>query len=135
MSNINSIIGGCNNTVTGSTAIIGGHNNTAIGICGPQGLYGTIGVTGMQGTSGPAGYMTDWKQIIMDKYNNRFIIKTEYNNNMTFAPTNIIIDIKTGEEYKFQPSNMSDIMNETDRFIQRLIIEIRDQKITNIING
>lgn len=134
MSNINSIIGGCNNTVIGSTSIIGGQNNIAIATCGSQGLYGTIGVTGMQGTSGPAGYITDYKQIIMDKYNNRFIIKTDYDT-ISFTPTNIIIDNNTGEEYKFQPSNMYDIMNETDQFIQELIISIREEKITNIING
>ena len=131
MSNINSIIVGSNNISIGSNAIIGGSNNISIGTCGSQGLYGAIGHKGVQGQ---AGYMTDWKQIIMDKYNNRFIIKTEYDDTMTFAPTNIIIDNNTKEEYKFKPKS-SDIMNETDNYIQQLIISIRDHKITNIING
>lgn len=126
------IIGGCNNISIGSTAIIGGQNNTTIGTCGSQGLYGTIGSTGQKGTAGPAGYqITDWKEELMKKYP-RFTIKTEYDV-MTFAPT-IIIDNNTKEEYKFKPKSV-DIMNETEQFIQQLIIEIREGKINDIING
>lgn len=140
----NTIIAGSNNTVSaqglcgssqyigrGITTITGGQNNTVIGTCGYSSIGGATGITGHQGTAGPGGYMTDWKQIIMNKYP-RFTIKTEYDV-MTFAPTNTIIDNRTNKEYKFQPY-MSDIMNETDKYIQRLIIEIREDKINNIIN-
>ena len=133
MSNINSIIVGSNNISIGSNAIIGGSNNISIGTCGSQGLYGAIGSTGLKGTAGPAGYqITDWKEELMKKYP-RFTIKTEYDV-MTFAPTNIIIDNNTKQEYKFQPQSIS-IDNETEQFIQQLIIEIREGKINDIING
>lgn len=133
-----------------NNTIIGGINNISIGTCGSQGMTGSIGacgsigigssigiggITGHQGLRGQAGYqITDWKEDIQNKYQNRFTIKTEYDV-MTFAPTNIIIDNNTNEEYKFKPSNMSDIMNETDRYIQQLIIEIREGKINDIINA
>ena len=94
---------------------------------------GQAGTTGHQGTSGPQGYMTDWEEDMMKKYP-RFTIKTEYDA-MTFSPTNIIIDNRTNEEYKFKPQFTSNIMNETDQFIQGLIITIREDKINNIING
>ena len=100
-------------------------------------IYGSGGHTGITGHPGPGGYqITDWKDELMKKYP-QFTIKTEYDA-MTFAPTNTIIDNRTGEEYKLTPSNisnMSDIINETDLFIQKLIITIRDEKITTIING
>lgn len=129
----NTIIVGSNNISIGSNAIIGGQNNISIGTCGSQGLYGTIGSTGHQGTAGPAGYqITDWKEELMKKYP-RFTITTEYDV-MTFAPNNKIIDNNTKEEYKFKPKSV-DIMNETEQFIQQLIIEIREGKINDIING
>jgi hypothetical protein len=100
--------------------------------------YGSGGQAGYQGSSsGSAGgfQITDWKEDIQKKYNNRFIIKTDYDS-MSFTPTNIIIDTtKTNKEYKFIPNSMSNIVNETDLFIQTLITTIRDEKITNIING
>lgn len=134
----NTIIGGYNNIAIGTCGSIGMTGSIgiggSIGTCGSQGLHSVIGTTGHQGTAGPGGYMTDWKEDIQKKYNNRFTIKTEYDV-MTFSPTNIIIDNNTNEEYKFKPSNMSDIMNETDRYIQQLIIEIRDEKINDIFNG
>lgn len=123
------IIGGINNISSTCGSIVGGINNI-ISTCG--GHTGLTGITGHQGTVGPQGYMTDWKEDMMKKYP-RFTIKTEYDV-MTFAPTNIIIDNNTNEEYKFKPSNMSDIMNETEQFIQGLIITIRDEKINNIFN-
>jgi len=95
--------------------------------------YGSGGVAGHQGTAGPGGWITDWKEDMMKKYP-RFTIKTEYDDK-TFSPTNIIIDNRTNEEYKFKPQFTSDIMNETEQFIQGLIITIRDEKITTIING
>jgi hypothetical protein len=124
----------------------------SIGTCGSIGIngYSGIGITGLQGTTGPRGYqITDWKEDMMKKYP-RFTITTEYEDShrkfgMTFAPTNIIIDThevrvskdtnNTRQEYKFKPSNISDIMNETEQFIQRLIITIREDKINTIING
>ena len=80
---------------------------------------------------------------MMKKYP-QFTIKTEYDDK-TFSPTNIIIDThevrvskdtnRTNEEYKFKPQFTSDIMNETEQFIQGLIITIRDEKINDIFNG
>jgi len=96
--------------------------------------YGSGGVSGHQGTSGPGRYqITDWKEDMMKKYP-RFTIKTEYDP-MTFAPTNKIIDKRTNKEYKLTLTSISDIMNETDLFIQQLIVTIRDKKINDIING
>jgi hypothetical protein len=119
---MSSIIGGCNNTATSTcSSIIGGQ--------------GPIGTCGSIGTQGQAGYqIIDWKEKIMKKYHNRFIIQTDYDT-MSFAPTNIITDTRTNKEYEFKPNNISDIMNETDRFIQGLIIEIRDEKLNTLING
>lgn len=87
-----------------------------------------------QPTSGPSAMITDWKEELMRKYNNRFIIKAEYDSK-TMAPNNIIIDNNTNKEYKFKPKSIFDIMNETDNYIKQLIISIRDHKITNIINA
>ena len=104
-----------------------------IKLSGHQGIHSTIGSTGLQGTAGPAGYqITDWKVELRKKYP-RFTIKTEYDF-MTFAPTNTIIDNNNNIEYKFKPQSMSDIMNETDSYIQQLIIKIREDKITDIID-
>jgi hypothetical protein len=117
----------------------------SMGTCGSIGIngYSGIGITGHQGTAGPQGYMTDWKEDMMKKYP-RFTIKTEYDA-MTFTPTNIIIDNNTQKEYKFKPQSgttatitaggVTTIMNETEQFIQRLIVTIREDKINNIING
>ena len=126
---------------------------STIGTCGSIGSQGSIGTTGLQGTQ-----ITDWKEDMMKKYP-RFTITTEYDA-MTFAPINIIIDThevrvskevvkkkkwwqrkknkdtnNTRQEYKFKPSNISDIMNETEQFIQGLIVTIREDKINTIING
>jgi hypothetical protein len=110
-------------------------NISTSGSIGVQGSIGMTGSIGAQGTSGPGGFqITDWKEELMKKYNNRFIIKTDYDT-MTFAPTNIITDTKTNKEYEFKPSEMSDMVNETDLFIQALITIIRDEKITHIFNG
>ena len=100
-----------------------------------SGSGGHGGITRHQGTSGPGGYMTDWKEDMMKKYP-QFTIKIEYEPmNNYIDPIHVIIDKITNEEYKFKPSNMSNIMNETDLFIQGLIVTIRDEKITTIING
>ena len=119
------IIGGINNKVINTCgSIVGGINNTSTGI---------TGTTGLQGSSGPGGWIIDWKEDMMKKYP-QFTIKTEYDDK-TFSPTNIIIDNRTNEEYKFKPQFTSDIMNETEQFIQKIIVTIRDEKITTIING
>ena len=90
---------------------------------------------GSGGSTGSGGYqITDWKEDIQNKYHNRFTITTEYDA-MTFAPTNTIIDKRTNKEYKLTLTSISDIMNETDLFIQQLIVTIRDKKINTIING
>ena len=90
---------------------------------------------GSGGSTGSGGYqITDWKEDIQNKYHNRFTITTEYDN-MTLVPTNTIIDKRTNKEYKLTLTSISDIMNETDLFIQQLIVTIRDKKINTIING
>jgi nitric oxide reductase large subunit len=124
----NTIIGGSNNTVTSTcSSIIGGQGS--ISTCG------SIGIGGYIKTQGQAGYqIKDWKEDIMNKYHNRFIIKTDYDT-MSFAPTNIITDTKTNKEYEFKPQSMSNIVEETEKFIQELIIIIRDEKITNIFDA
>ncbi len=117
------IMGGCNNTVSTCSSIIGGQVSTTLGTCGSI------------STQGQAGYqIKDWKEELMKKYNNRFTIETEYNS-MSFAPTNIITDTKTNKEYEFKPQSMSNIVEETEKFIQELIIIIRDEKITNIFDA
>lgn len=128
MSNSNTIIGGCNNITSTCSSIIGGQ--------GSIGVSGSIGMTGSIGATGTVGYQSiiDWKEEIMKKYNNRFIIKTDYDT-MSFAPTNTITDTKTNKEYEFKPKNISNIVEETDLFIQALITIIRDEKLENIING
>jgi hypothetical protein len=123
---MNSIIAGYNNIVTGS--------QNSIGTCGSIGFGGTIGANGTGGPGSGAYQITDWKEEMQKKYHNRFIIKTDYDA-MTFAPTNIIIDNTTNREYIFIPKNMSNIVKETDKFIQTLIVMIRDEKLDNIING
>jgi hypothetical protein len=125
------IMGGCNNIVTNTcSSIIGGQVSTTLGTCGSIAIGGTIGA---QGTAGPAGYqIKDWKEDIMNKYP-RFIIKTDYDT-MSFAPTNIITDTNTNKEYEFKPQSISNIVEETEQFIQSLIIIIRDEKLNDIFN-
>lgn len=111
----------------------------SIGTCGSQGLHGIIGSQGSIGTTGLQGtQITDWKNELESKYP-RFTIKTEYDPMTMFAPSSTIqiIDKRTNEEYKFMSiySNMSKIVEETEQFIQRLIVTIREDKINNIING
>ena len=116
------------------SSIIGGSNNTATSTCSSIiGGQGPIGTCGSIGTQGQAGYLTDWKDDMMKKYP-RFNIKTEYDT-FSFVPTNIITDNKTNKEYEFTPNSISNIVEETEQFIQTLITIIRDEKITQIING
>jgi hypothetical protein len=134
----NSIIGGFNNTATNTNTIIVGQGSIgvsgSIGVCGSIGMAGSIGANGTGGPGSGAYQITDWKEELMKKYNNRFTIKTDYDS-MTFAPTNVITDTNTNKEYKFTPKSISNIVNETDLFIQALITIIRDEKLDNIING
>ena len=95
-------------------------------------IYGS---GGQQGTSGPGGYMTDWKEDIQKKYP-QFTIKIEYElMNNYIDPIHVIIDKITNEEYKLKHSNRSNWIYETEQLIQELIITIRDEKITQVING
>ena len=80
--------------------------------------------SGSRGQGGSTG--------IQKKYHNRFTITTEYDID---GITNTIIDNRTNKEYKLKPSNHSNIVNETEQFIKGLIITIRDEKITQVING
>lgn len=136
---MNSIIGGCNNTVTStSSSIIIGQGSIgisgSIGTCGSIGIGGSIGAQGTAGPGSGAWQITDWKEELMKKYNNRFTIETDYDA-MSFAPNNIITDTKTNKEYEFKPQSISNIVEETDLFIQALITIIRDEKLNTIING
>ncbi len=119
---MSSIIAGYNNTATSTCSSTIGGGSTAQGTCGSI------------GTQGQAGYLIDWKEDIQKKYNNRFIIKTDYNT-MSLAPTNIITDTKTNKEYEFKPQSISNIVEQTDQFIQSLITIIRDEKLNTLING
>jgi hypothetical protein len=99
------------------------------------GSGGVAGITGHQGTSGPGGFqITDWKDDMMKKYPRFNIQKTEYDT-FSFVPINLITDTKTNKEYEFKPNSISNIVEETEQFIQSLITIIRDEKITQIING
>ena len=107
------------------------------------GSGGHGGSSGHGGTSGSGGFqITDWKDELMRKYP-QFTIKIEYEPMLNYIdPIHIIIDNKTNKEYKMKPNlqvtlstTMSNIMNETEQFIQGLIIKIRDEKITQVING
>jgi hypothetical protein len=115
-------MGGCNNIVTSTCSSVIGQNSIS-----------TCGSIGINGGTNPRGYqITDWKEDLQKKYP-RFIIKTDYDT-MSFAPTNIITDTKTNKEYEFTPKSMSNIVEETEQFIQRLIITIRDEKLNTLIN-
>jgi hypothetical protein len=119
---MSSIIGGCNNTATSTcSSIVGGQ--------------GPISTCGSINTQGQAGYqIRDWKEDIMNKYHNRFTIKTEYDA-MSFAPIITVIDNNTNKEYKLKQQFTHTQPEETDLFIQQLITDIRETKINNIING
>lgn len=133
MSNRNVIIGSVGPVgtqgVCGVRSITTGYNNVAIGYnstSGPAGMSGNIG------TPGVPGVITDWKDDLMKKYHMRFVIKSEYDA-MTFAPLFTIIDTNNFNEYKLKPKNMSNSHIEVDEYIQKLIIDIREEKITNIL--
>ena len=102
-----------------------------------QGSTGQAGITGHQGTSGPGAFqITDWKDELMRKYP-QFTIKIEYEPMLNYIdPIHVVTDNKTNKQYKIKhTTNQSNIMNETEQFIQELIITIRDEKITQVING
>jgi hypothetical protein len=102
-----------------------------------QGSTGQAGITGHQGTSGPGAFqITDWKDELMRKYP-QFTIKIEYEPMLNYIdPIHVVTDNRTNKQYKIKhTTNQSNIMNETEQFIQGLIITIRDEKITTIING
>jgi len=102
-----------------------------------QGSTGQAGITGHGGTSGPGAFqITDWKDELMRKYP-QFTIKIEYEPMLNYIdPIHVVTDNKTNKQYKIKhTTNQSNIMNETEQFIQELIITIRDEKITQVING
>jgi hypothetical protein len=70
-----------------------------------------------------------WKDQLMRKYPN-FTIKSEYDD-IIFTSVHVVIDNNTKKVYKV-PHNIVNIMDETEQFIQRLIITIRDEKINTI---
>lgn len=102
-----------------------------------QGSRGQGGSSGHQGTSGPGAFqITDWKDELMRKYP-QFTIKIEYEPMLNYIdPIHVVTDNRTNKQYKIKhTTNQSNIMNETEQFIQELIIKIRDEKITQVING
>jgi hypothetical protein len=116
------------------SSIIGEYNNTATSSCSSiVGGQGSIGTCGSINTQGQAGYLIDWKEDLMKKYPN-FTIKTEYDD-MTFAPIITVIDNNTNKEYKLKQQFTHTQPEETDLFIQELIITIRDEKLNTLING
>ncbi len=125
MSNIVNNISMSINTTTNITT-------GSIGLTGSTGIGGSVGSKGTTGYQGFQGSITDWKDDMMKKYHNRFIIKTEYDP-MTFTPTNLITDTNTNKEYKFTPNSISNLVEETEKFIQSLIIILRDEKINTIL--
>ena len=110
-------------------------NTTTTIVTGSIGVTGSTGIGGSTGLTGSTGYqgfqITDWKEDMMRKYP-RFTIKTEYDV-MTFSPTSIIIDKTTNKEYKYKATNVTYIVDETEQFIQSLVIILRDEKINNIL--
>ena len=96
------------------------------------------GSTGHGGTSGPGAFqITDWKEELMRKYT-QFTIKIEYEPTLLkyIDQIPVVTDNRTNKQYKIKhTTNQSNIMNETEQFIQELIITIRDEKITQVING
>jgi hypothetical protein len=71
----------------------------------------------------------DWKDQLMRKYP-QFNIKSEYDD-IIFTSVHVVIDNNTKKVYKV-PHNIVNIMDETEQFIQKLIITIRDEKINTI---
>jgi hypothetical protein len=134
MSSKNSVCGSTG-TFVGTQGVCGvkstttGYNNVAIGY---NSTSGPAGMSGHTGISGVPGVMTDWKDELMKKYHMRFSIKSEYDA-MTFAPSFTIIDTNNFNEYKLKPKSISDSHIEVDEYIQKLIIDIREEKITNIL--
>ena len=95
---------------------------------------GSSGYVGMSGVSGVAGINIEERIMkIMEKYNNRFTIKTQYDE-MTFQPINEITDNTTGEKYTFKPNSITDMGDEIEKFMQKLVTDIRQDKINDIIN-
>jgi len=113
------------------------------GIAQITGSQGSIGITGAKGTPGNQFQIEELEEL-QKKYHNRFIIRIEYDD-VDLSPTILIKDTHevrvskdtttTDREYKFIPKSISNIVNETDKFIQTLIVMIRDEKLDKIING
>jgi hypothetical protein len=105
-------------------------------IYGSRGQGGSTSHQGSSSGSAGAFQITDWKDELMRKYP-QFTIKIEYEPMLNYIdPIHIIIDNRTNKQYKIKhTNNQSNIMNETEQFIQGLIIKIRDEKITQVING
>ena len=112
-------------------------SNNVYGVCGSTGSisvalgYNNIS-TGYNNIAIGHSIITDWKDDVMKKYHMRFTIKSEYDE-MTFAPLFTIIDTNNFNEYKIKPKGIPGIHIEVDEYIQKLIIDIREEKITNIL--
>ena len=123
----NNVYGVCGST--GSISVALGYNNISTG-------YNNIAIghnsTSGGGVPGLSGIITNWKDDVMKKYHMRFTIKSEYDV-MTFAPLFTIIDTNNFNEYKIKPKGIPGIHIEVDEYIQKLIIDIREEKITNIL--
>jgi len=89
----------------------------------------TSGPPGHSGSPGIPGNIEE----IMKKYN-RFTIKIEYDE-MTFAPICQITDNITGEKYTFKPNSITDSGDEIEKIMQKLITDIRQDKINKILEN
>lgn len=112
-------------------------SNNVYGVCGSTGSisvalgYNNIS-TGYNNISGVPGVMTDWKDDVMKKYHMRFTIKSEYDV-ISFTPLFTIIDTNNFNEYKIKPKGIPGIHIEVDEYIQKIIVDTREEKITEIL--
>jgi hypothetical protein len=90
---------------------------------------GPVGISGSMGTSGPSGYgINEVKRKYMNRFNIDAFLEPD-----NFMPLYKIIDNITGVEYKLRPTSMITIIEELENYLNELIINIRNEKINNII--
>lgn len=96
--------------------------------------YSQIGVTGHRGTPGVTGI--DWKKMLMQEYP-RFTIEgretRQIRDRFIFDLTVTITDKITGKKYEFDVEKDYDVINETEQFIKKLIIDIRNSKLDELV--
>jgi hypothetical protein len=92
--------------------------------------YSQIGITGSKGTPGVTGI--DWRKMLMQEYP-RFIIEAQIRDRFNFDLTVTITDKITGKKYEFDVEKDYDVINETEEFIKKLIIDIRNSKLDELV--